>query len=198
MINPDGMSVAVTLKERHASCLLSRADIGARTDPQQGGTRLLGYWIVAIVVLIALAPLWQFMPSKRQRRLAQLRESAALQGLFVEFRDCPLPAFVQRDGRELIYYGVRLKPSRSTPLSTKVWARHGADWVSQPAREPVPPICAQLSDSWLAVGVSEGSCGGFWDESGDVDEVEKVAALLHSWKESAQVSDPGALDPRQS
>ncbi|MEM6483747.1 MAG: hypothetical protein AAF662_02005 [Pseudomonadota bacterium] len=158
----------------------------------------MGYWIVAIVVLVALAPLWQFMPSKRQRRLAQLRETAVLHGLFVEFRDCPLPAYVQRDGRELIYYGVRLKPSRSSPLSTKVWVRHDADWVSQPAREPVPAICAQLPDNWLAASVSEGSCGGFWDESGDIDEVMKVAALLHSWKDKLQAKGVRPLDPRES
>ena len=55
-------------------------------------------------------------------------------------------------------------------------------WLSKPALRPLPDLCSELANSWVAVSVSDNSCGAFWDESGDSDEVQKVAKLMLTWK----------------
>ncbi len=47
------------------------------------------YLLIIFVIAVALAPLSHFVPSKRQRQIARMREYAAVHGLFVEFRGVP-------------------------------------------------------------------------------------------------------------
>ena len=47
------------------------------------------YLLILFIIALALAPLTHFLPSKRQRKVAGLREYAAVHGLFVEFRKLP-------------------------------------------------------------------------------------------------------------
>lgn len=146
----------------------------------------MSYWLIALVVMLALAPLLQFLPSRRQRHQAQLREAAALAGLFVEYRDLPLPP--QRRGRlpaaerQVIYYGRRLPPSsRRSPRRNAAWWREGGHWTG-PRPSPAPPgLVAELPAGALAIGCSEASCGCYWREEGDLDDVAKIAALLQRW-----------------
>ena len=42
----------------------------------------MAYAIIVLILLVALAPLWHFMPTRRQKHQARLREAAALAGLF--------------------------------------------------------------------------------------------------------------------
>ncbi|MEO0435305.1 MAG: hypothetical protein AAF098_00185 [Pseudomonadota bacterium] len=173
----------------------------------------MNYLLVSLIVLVALAPLWQFRPSKTQRKQAQLREAAALAGLFVEFRDCPLPSYADRDGKQWVFYGARLQPGRSKARDTVFWYRVeeegagnrvigtgepsgtilGPRWLSKPKRHDVPNVCAELANSWVAVSVSDTSCGAYWDESGDSEEVQKVARLMLSWKKLLETT--GAVSP---
>lgn len=147
----------------------------------------MGYSIIALIVLLALAPLWHFMPTKRQRHQAQLRESAALAGLFVEFRDLPLGperlARLSATERQVLYYGLRLPASRKTTRKRLAWYREREDWSSRPGRLELPAIVAKLPDSILAVGVSEESCGVFWQEQGDESLVREIALLLMQWRD---------------
>jgi len=144
------------------------------------------YGIIVLIVLLALAPLWHFMPTKRQRRQAQLRESAALAGLFVEFRDLPLGperlARLSASERQVLYYGLRLPASRKSTRERQAWYREQGQWSSRPGRLTPPPITAKLPDSILALGVSEESCGVFWQEQGDESLVAEIAVLLEQWK----------------
>jgi hypothetical protein len=144
------------------------------------------YVIITIIVLLALAPLWHFMPSKRQRHTAQMREAAALAGLFVEFRDLPVSAArsarLSASERQVLYYGCRLPPGRSAVRSALIWNRVGADWVSVPPRIPAPDIAVECPDSVLALAQSDGSCGVYWREEGEVDEVQNLARLLQQWR----------------
>lgn len=148
----------------------------------------MGYGIIALVVLLALAPLWHFMPTKRQRHQAQLRESAALAGLFVEFRDLPLGperlARLSATERQVLYYGLRLPASRKTTRERRAWYREQGAWSSRPGRLEPPAIVAKLPDAILAVGVSEESCGVFWQEQGDESLVREIAVLLTQWKDA--------------
>ncbi|EAQ97875.1 hypothetical protein [Congregibacter litoralis] len=144
------------------------------------------YAIIALIVLVALAPLWHFMPTKRQKHQARLRETAALAGLFVEFRDLPLgperSARLPASERQVLYYGLRLPASRKKPRIRQAWYRDNAQWRSPAGRADPPGFSEELPASVLAIAVSEESCGIFWQERGDEDTVREIAALLEDWK----------------
>ncbi|MFT7287154.1 MAG: hypothetical protein ACI87W_001266 [Halieaceae bacterium] len=148
----------------------------------------MNYLVIVLIVLLALAPLWHFMPSKRQRRQASLREQAALAGLFVEFRDIPLPPArkerLSASERQVLYYGRRLPASRSEPRSRAVWWREGDAWSALPPGAPPPGIVADLPLAVLAIGVAEDSCGIFWQEDGDAETVGVLVDLLACWHSS--------------
>lgn len=148
----------------------------------------MGYLIVILALALALAPLWHFAPSKRQRRQAKLREAAATAGLFVEFRDLPLaPNRLERlpaSERQVLYYGCRLPVNRGEPRKRQSWVRVQGAWEGYPAREKAPEIAANMSDAVLALGVSQESCGLFWQEEGDENLVRELASQLHLWRDS--------------
>jgi len=146
---------------------------------------VLKYLLIILVVGLALAPLTHFLPSKRQRQIARMREYAAVHGLFVEFRD--LPGYgQQRDRRaeQVIYYGKRLAPSRSRPRLQRAWLRDEAGWRELGHREPAPGSFAGLPAQIMAAGVDEGSCGVYWLERGEESGVEAIVAVLEAWSEA--------------
>lgn len=144
------------------------------------------YLLIIFVIAIALAPLSHFVPSKRQRAIARMREYAAVHGLFVEFREVPgreLGRFRQRNsaGRETIYYGKRLPPARDKGDKARAWLRENDEWVGLERRMAVPPALARLPAEVLAAGVDSGSCGIYWQESGAVEDVEQIRQVLEQW-----------------
>jgi hypothetical protein len=148
----------------------------------------LEYAIIILVVTLALAPLWHFMPSKRQRHQAKMREAAALAGLFVEFRDLPLSAErlarLPASERQLLFYGCRLKASRKAPRERCAWYRERGEWVSSPPRLAPPDLATKVPESVLALSASEDSCGLFWREEGDENLVREMAVLLQQWRDA--------------
>ena len=154
----------------------------------------LGWFIVVGVVFLALAPLWHFLPSKRQRHQASLRECAALAGLFVELRDLPLPrARLERlpaAERQVVYYGCRLRPSRSAPQRRHAWYREGGDWRDAPPREPLPALASELPPAVLAIDVGPNTCGLYWREEGDEADVREFASKLLAWRDALTPPPP--------
>jgi hypothetical protein len=143
----------------------------------------LTYIIIALVVALALAPLTHFLPSKLQRRQAALREAAALKGLFVEFRSLPSAgsAAERLPKSGIIYYGLRLRPSRGRTQRGGAWLREEGAWRSLGARLPVPAPLEQLPPVVLAASVDEVSCGVYWREEGDKQTVEAIHGALSAW-----------------
>lgn len=148
---------------------------------------MLKYLLILLVVGLAVAPLTHFLPSKRQRQLARMREYAAVHGLFVEFRDLPeaegLAAKAQRT-QQVLYYGKRLPPSRNEPRQRRAWLRVDDGWSGQQRRWEVPASAAVLPDSVQAMGVDEGSCGVYWLEDGEETDVAAVVAALEQWEQA--------------
>lgn len=146
------------------------------------------YVIILVVMLAALAPLWHFKPTRRQKKQAKLRETAALLGLYVELRDLPLkPAQLERlprSEKQVLYYGRRLPATRGDVRTTQSWFRRGTLWESLPARVTPPSIVDQLPLSVLAVASSEASCGVFWNEEGDEDTVRLLSSFLEQWSDT--------------
>jgi hypothetical protein len=147
------------------------------------------YLIIILVVALALAPLSHFVPSKRQRAVARMRESAALKGLFVEFRQLPGqsgPDAVRstRGNEGVIYYGKRLPPARGVSIPRGSWVRLEEDWRSTRGTDTPPESLAGLPVSVLAASVDEGSCGIYWRESGGPEDLAQIIAVIESWAAS--------------
>jgi hypothetical protein len=146
----------------------------------------LTYLLIFFVIVVALAPLSHFVPSKQQREIARMREYAAVHGMFVEFRRVPgrdssRPAQRERASQDTIYYGKRLPPAKKNGEQSAVWLLEAEGWVGLERRAVVPPALLSLPASVLAASVDEGSCGVYWRESGGVDAVELIRQVLESW-----------------
>ena len=145
------------------------------------------YLIILLVVALAAAPLLHFAPSRRQRRLARLREHAALSGLFVEFRKLPGDLAERHPGTngKTIYYGYRLPPPRHGESRSGAWSSVDGTWRALGDRgSPVSPVPASLADlpaSVLAASVDNGSCGVYWLEAGEEQEIDTITAVLKAW-----------------
>lgn len=140
------------------------------------------YLLIAFILLVALAPLSHFVPSKRQRKQAQLREAAALQGLFVEFRPLPGTAPDAANEAPVIYYGLRLTPSRGRGRRRGAWLRQGDNWRGLARREAPPAVLQDCPPSVLAASIDEGSCGLYWREDGDASTVSVLRDVLQKWQ----------------
>lgn len=146
---------------------------------------MLTWLLIALVIGLALAPLMHFVPSKRQRQLAGLREFAAVHGLFVEFRRLPgstgeSPAAIAPVGN-IIYYGKRLRQTRREPLQPGGWIRHEDGWRSLKRRLPLPGSLDSLPEGVVAASVDNGSCGVYWDEAAGREGAEQILRALEEW-----------------
>lgn len=144
---------------------------------------MLTYLLIIFIIALALAPLAHFMPSKRQRAVAGLREYAAVHGLFVEFRHAPSRAAAPATVRDVLYYGKRLPTSRSDTIQTAAWSRDSQGWRSVGVRLPVPPPLEALSVEVLAASVDQFSCGVYWRETEGEEAVEQIRQVLERWSE---------------
>jgi hypothetical protein len=159
-------------------------------------------WLIILVVVgLALAPLWHFRPSPRQRQQARLREAAALAGLYVEFRELPLPPSEQARlnpvDRQVVYYGRRLPASRGKPRRAQRWWRSPDGWQRlsrDPGERRAMPSAAvaALPDAVIAASCDEHSCGVYWREDGDPALVTAMAGALETWSRELL---GGSLDP---
>tara|TARA_R110002110_G_scaffold66978_1_gene183113 strand:+ start:211951 stop:212403 length:453 start_codon:yes stop_codon:yes gene_type:complete len=144
----------------------------------------LTYLLIAFVVALALAPLSHFVPSKRQRAVAGMREYAAVHGLYVEFRNLPgqksTPGPAVHKG-DIIYYGKRLPTRVRTPVQPCSWLFRAGEWRSLNTRIAAPVAFTDLPPQVLGASVDEVSCGVYWDESGGQDAVEQITRALDVW-----------------
>ena len=147
------------------------------------------YLLIIVVIALALAPLSQVLPSKRQRKVARLREYAAVHGLFVEYRTIPGAGKGARRSSgsargDIIYYGKRLRPRRGEPVNTGSWVVDTLGWRSLDRRAAVPAQLPSLAGDVMAASVDEGSCGIYWRESGGEEQVEQIRQVLEGWSEA--------------
>jgi len=143
---------------------------------------MLTYLLIFAAIALALAPLAQILPSKRQRKLARMREYAALHGLFVEFRPVPCIGGEPRPSGQVIYYGKRLPASLPHPVKATAWVKSPEGWRALEGRLPMPGPVENLSVEILAAGIDQSSCGVYWTESGEEDSVEQIRLALEQWE----------------
>ncbi len=142
------------------------------------------YLLIIFVIALALAPLLHMVPSKYQRRVARLREFAALQGLFVEFRSVPDGALTAAESAghtpgKTIYYGLRHPTTGRMDRSRAAWVYSDQGWRSLPRGRAVPTSLESLPSTVFAVSRDEGSCGIYWQERGDELEIRQIQQVLN-------------------
>lgn len=142
------------------------------------------YLLIIFVLALALAPLLHVVPSKYQRRVARLRELAALQGLFVEFRSMPDGALsaaesAQHSPGKTIYYGLRIPASGTMDRPRAAWVKSDLGWRSLPRGGVVPAALADLPRAVFAASCDEGSWGIYWQEDGEEPEIRKICGVLN-------------------
>ena len=135
------------------------------------------YFLIALVVLVALSPLISMMPSRRQRQIASLRQRAVLCGMTVQLREfAEKPA----DGELRPYYGRHRQRGDRRGVASAVYRHNGDCWHASPGT--IPAALSALLER-LPVGVSRvcedvQSVGLFWDERGEETDVERINEIL--------------------
>ncbi len=143
------------------------------------------FLLIVVVVFIALAPLWHFLPNKRQRQLMALRESAGRKGLVVEFRPRP-PSIREREGEPLMYYGRRLPLSPADNVESMAWVRDQWGWRGLERPSDPPPFFSKLPDSVILAVLNRGGYGVYWDEWGGEETLAEIVGVLDLWGEHLQ------------
>ncbi|MEH6589719.1 MAG: hypothetical protein V7746_05655 [Halioglobus sp.] len=140
----------------------------------------MSYLIIILIIAVALAPLSHFVPSKAQRKVARLREYAALNRFFVEFRDLPNQKIKARGGAlaHTIYYGRRIRPALDGPPQRLCWLFEQGRWTGSPIKVAVPEAVLTLPDGVLAASADSESCGIYWLETGDEAEIDQIGVVL--------------------
>jgi hypothetical protein len=151
----------------------------------------MAFWIIAGVVLVALAPLSHFWPSKHQRRLAHIREQAALLGLYVELRKLPahrkIDIYIPADDRRYwVYYGLRCSQKVKLPVGS--WLRTPDGWFALTGDSDLPDALVALPEGLDVVSSTPGSVGFFWQERGGEEVLEHAARCLKQAVASASTS----------
>ncbi len=139
------------------------------------------YLLIIFLLALAIAPLTHFLPSKRQRQVARMREYAALHGMFVEFRELAGVSGVTERKGAVIYYGKRLPASLRTPVEPGTWLCSGDGWRSSGPARSIPEQLAELPVPVLGGSVDQGSCGVYWTESAGEEAVEQIRLALEQW-----------------
>lgn len=139
------------------------------------------YLLILFVVALAIVPLTHFLPSRRQRQLARMREYAAVHGLFVEFRELDGVTGVTERNGTVIYYGKRLPANPGCPIESGTWVKSGVDWRSLGPLRAVPQPLLDLEVPLLGGSVDESSCGVYWTETAAEDAVEDIRQALERW-----------------
>lgn len=141
------------------------------------------YLVIFAILAVALAPLIHVVPSKAQRRIAHLREFAALQGMFVEFRPAPQGVLTAWEAARFqkgrtIYYGLRIPATKRQRSEKNAWVLSQEGWRSLPRGGDVPPALTKLPAEIFAASIDAGSCGIYWQEAGEDAEIKQIKDAL--------------------
>jgi len=149
--------------------------------------RFLVYLLIVLILALAIAPILHFRPTRRQRLVTQLRDTALKYGLFVEFRKdnifdkCNLSPNVDR--ADIIFYGLRIPLSVEMELKKEreVWLRDEEGWRNLDKNNEFPNSLSSLPRDVLAASFDIRCYGVYWTERGEVKDVEKISRILANW-----------------
>jgi hypothetical protein len=137
----------------------------------------MSYFLIGLIVLIALSPLLKAMPTRRQRLIADLRQTAAISGMTVQLRPSPLePA----DSPLRAFYGRRRSHQDEAPLEAVSWGRSEQGWRALEGHWPRSKLdlLDDLPEGVSVVCEEPQSIGVFWDERGVREDVLGIDQVL--------------------
>ena len=149
----------------------------------------MSYLIILIVVVLAISPIFQFLPSPRQKLIVRLRETAFKNGLYVECcKDAELELVKESeffDGRELMFYGLRRSGGKTPLVDSMSWVRDRNGWCGDSISIDLSETLEKLPRNVIAVKIDSTTCGVFWTENGSENDVCDIANLLRVFKEDS-------------
>ncbi len=147
----------------------------------------MSYLIILTVLVLAISPLLQFIPSSRQRLIVRLREAAVKNGLYVEcWSDSEFGSVNQPEyfvSRDLIFYGIRRPEGKLLNSESMLWIRDGNEWNENLESTDLVERFNKLPVSVHAVKIDSTSCGVFWTENGNEKDVQDMAELLKTFED---------------
>ncbi len=137
----------------------------------------MAWLLIIFIVLVALSPLLSIVPSRQQRRLASLRQAAAVSGLQVQL------AQASRGGEQRLMaaYGLRAGHGvRLTGVGSYSLTKDG--WRNSDRRGPTPPtaLLAVLPAGVEQLRIAPDSVWLFWDERGAEEDISQLKIVLES------------------
>ena len=134
------------------------------------------YLLIILVVFIALSPLITMMPSRRQRQIADLRQAAAVSGLYVELKHPPRGA----EGPLQAFYGCRRGHGQAKPAVAVLYTCEEGDWA---VREGIGSaaklaLLAAFPETVVVVSEDRHGAGVYWEERGEKSDVQRIAETL--------------------
>ena len=135
-------------------------------------------WLMILQVeFVALAPLLEMMPSRRQRQVARLRQLARERGMQVQLR--PAPPLLRIDD-SLAWYSRPLVAAADVSLPPGEYIRDYDGWRRRAGTSPHQ--LAELLDGLPAdanyVNVEQRAVGVFWEERGEPEDLESIDLIL--------------------
>ena len=141
---------------------------------------MVTYLIIILIIAVAIAPLASALPSKAQRREAQLRSYASSIGLTIKLEPIPdIPArFRFSPSPNLVAYRLRNADAEDGVQDRLLLLRVDGQWIDTSTESTVSlPMDDGPSGVEIAV-VSRGVATVFWNEIGGNADVDCLHRLL--------------------
>ena len=138
------------------------------------------YLIIILIIAVAVAPLASALPSKAQRREAQLRSYASSLGLSIKLDPIPdIPTrFRFSPSPNLVAYRLRDASVRDGLKEQLLLLRVEGQWIDISTESPVKlPVDDGPSGAEIS-SVNRGVATVFWNEIGDKADVDRLHQLL--------------------
>jgi hypothetical protein len=137
----------------------------------------MSYFLIGLIVLVALSPLLKAMPTRRQRLIANLRQTAAIAGMTVQLRPSPLE---DKEAPLRAFYGRRRGREDEPPLQPISCSRSEQGWRALEGHWPRSKLdlLEDLPGGVSLVWEELQSTGVFWDERGDREDVLRIDHAL--------------------
>jgi len=141
---------------------------------------MAAYLIIILIIAVAIAPLASALPSKAQRREAQLRSYASSLGLTIKLEPLPdIPArFRFSPSPNLAAYRLRDADAEDGLQDKLLLLRVEGQWIDTRNESGVKmPVDDGPSGAEIAI-LNRGVATVFWNESGGDADVDRLHRLL--------------------
>ena len=138
--------------------------------------------LILFIVFVALAPLITLMPTRAQKKLARLRQHAAVIGLQVQLRE---PPGRTTDKRLQACYGLRAPHRKRLPVSGAFAPRDGS-WhnIELGGAELPASFRGDFPAGVSYLQLAPDQVVAFWDEQGEEADIEQIQGSLEALIES--------------